>query len=122
LRVVRRVPARRRRLLGADEISQPASKPLQQGQAMSQIIGKFSATSYAFQATAPAQNWIGGEWQDASTQETLDILNPRHGRAMSQVPMSGAQDVDRAVKAATAAQETWRQWPMRERAHVLYRL
>lgn len=89
---------------------------------MSHIIGKFSADSYAFQATAPAQNWIGGEWQDAASGETLDVLNPRYGRAMSQVPLSGIEDVERAVQAASAAFESWREWPMRERAQVLYRL
>jgi malonate-semialdehyde dehydrogenase (acetylating) / methylmalonate-semialdehyde dehydrogenase len=69
---------------------------------MSQIIGKFSADSYAFQATAPAQNWIGGEWQDAASGETLEVLNPRYGRAMSQVHLSGVEDVERAVEAACA--------------------
>ncbi|HLT38396.1 MAG TPA: CoA-acylating methylmalonate-semialdehyde dehydrogenase, partial [Enhygromyxa sp.] len=89
---------------------------------MSQIIGKFSARDYGFSATAPAQNWIGGAWQDASTGETLEVLNPRHGKAMSRVPMSAYADVDRAVAAATEAFEEWRQWPMRERAQVMYRL
>jgi malonate-semialdehyde dehydrogenase (acetylating)/methylmalonate-semialdehyde dehydrogenase len=89
---------------------------------MSQIIGKFPARDYAFAATAPAQNWIGGSWQDASTGETLEVLNPRYGQAMSRVPMSGAADVDKAVAAASEAFREWRQWPMRERAHVLYRL
>jgi malonate-semialdehyde dehydrogenase (acetylating)/methylmalonate-semialdehyde dehydrogenase len=89
---------------------------------MSQIIGKFPARDYAFAATAPAQNWIGGTWQNAASGETLEVVNPRHGRAMSRVPMSGAEDVDKAVAAATAAFQDWRQWPMRERAHVFYRL
>ncbi len=89
---------------------------------MSQILGKFPASTYALQTTAPAQNWIGGEWLDASSGETLEVLNPRHGQAMSRVAMSGGEDVDRAVAAANAAFADWRQWPMRERAHVLYRL
>ncbi|PRP97636.1 Methylmalonate-semialdehyde dehydrogenase [Enhygromyxa salina] len=89
---------------------------------MSQILGTFSATNYAFTATAPAQNWIGGEWAKASSGASIDVLNPRHGKAMSAAPMSAAQDVDRAVTAAAAALPEWKQWPMRERAQVLYRL
>ena len=89
---------------------------------MSQIIGKFPARDYAFAPTAAAQNWIGGAWQPASSGETLEVLNPRHGKAMSRVPMSSYDDVDKAVKAATAAFQDWRQWPIRERAQVFYKL
>lgn len=89
---------------------------------MSQIIGKFSARDYAFATTAPAQNWIGGAWQDSQSGDTLEVLNPRHGKAMSRVPMSSYDDVDKAVQAASEAFKEWRQWPMRERAHVLYKL
>lgn len=89
---------------------------------MSEILGKFTPNSYAFAATAKVQNWIGGEWHDASSGESLDVVNPRHGQAMSRTPMSAAADVDRAVAAAAAASSEWKQWPMRERAQVLYRL
>ncbi|MFO7564808.1 MAG: CoA-acylating methylmalonate-semialdehyde dehydrogenase [Enhygromyxa sp.] len=89
---------------------------------MSQIIGKFPARDYAFAATAAAQNWIGGAWRDASTGEALEVQNPRHGRAMSRVPMSAYEDVDQAVQAASAAFEEWRRWPIRERSQVMYRL
>ena len=89
---------------------------------MSEILGKFKADSTAFLSVAPAQNWIGGEWQDARSGAGQDVINPRHGQAMSRVPMSGAADVDAAVQAATAAFAEWRRWPMRERAQVFYRL
>ncbi|NVB42072.1 CoA-acylating methylmalonate-semialdehyde dehydrogenase [Pseudenhygromyxa sp. WMMC2535] len=89
---------------------------------MSEILGKFQADSYAFLAVAPAQNWIGGEWREASTGERAEVINPRYGRAMSSTPMSAAADVDAAVSAAAAAWVEWRAWPMRERAHVFYRL
>ena len=89
---------------------------------MSQILGKFSADSYAFTAVSPARNWIGGEWRDAGAGDSLDVLNPRHGKAMSATPMSAAGDVAAAVAAAKAAGPEWRSWPMRERALVFYRL
>jgi malonate-semialdehyde dehydrogenase (acetylating)/methylmalonate-semialdehyde dehydrogenase len=89
---------------------------------MSQLFGKFTADTYAFANVPPVKNWIGGEWQTASTGATLEVLNPRHARVMSSTPMSGAEDVARAVEAAKAAFPSWKQWPMRERAHVFYRL
>ncbi len=81
---------------------------------------KFTATSYDFTDYAPARNFIGGQWRDPSGATTLDVLNPRWGKAMSTVRMSTADDVDAAVKAAQAVQKEWNAWPIRERAHVFY--
>lgn len=89
---------------------------------MSQLHGKFTADSYSFANVPPALNWIGGEWSAAASGETLDVLNPRHGQVMSTVPMSGAAEVDKAVAAGKAAFAEWKQWPMRERGHVFYKL
>jgi acyl-CoA reductase-like NAD-dependent aldehyde dehydrogenase len=51
------------------------------------------------------QQSIGGAWVDAAPGETLDNENPAHGQVIARVPENGAEDVDRAVKAAaTAAQ------------------
>lgn len=83
----------------------------------------FSATSYDFSTYLPARNLIGGEWSDpAAAGPRLDVINPRYGRAMSTVAMSGAADVEAAVNAGTKAFADWRDWPLRERAQVLYRL
>lgn len=88
---------------------------------MTQILGPFPARSYEFATVAPAQNWVGGEWTDASG-EVLDVVNPRHGRPMATVRLSNRADVDAAVAAAKRAHADWKRWPMRERAAVLYRL
>ncbi len=85
-------------------------------------IPRFEARSYDFTPYAPALNWIGGEWVESSTGQTLPVENPRHGEVMSTVTISGAADVDAAVQAAKAAQPAWADLPMRERAQVLYRL
>jgi len=85
------------------------------------MIPKFKASSYELTPFIDARNWIGGEWVDPSGSETLPVLNPRHGEAMAQVRMSTAADVDAAVKAARSAFEDWQHWPLRERAHVMYR-
>lgn len=86
------------------------------------MVPAFPARSYAFCEYGPARNWIGGAWRDALGGETLAVENPRHGREMGTVAMSGAEDVALAVEAAAAAQKSWRTVPMRERADVFYRL
>ena len=80
----------------------------------------FPATSLAFTEHVPARNFIGGQWVEPSGTEVRPITNPRHGRAISSVRFSTAADVDTAVKAARAAFASWREWPIRERAQILY--
>lgn len=82
----------------------------------------FPARSYDFVEYVPALNWIGGRFVEASTGQSMPVSNPRHGRAMSRVVLSGAADVDAAVRAAVPAQLAWRRVPMKERAEVMYRL
>ena len=87
------------------------------------MIPQFAARSNAFTPFVPARNYIGGEWVDTvEPHGTLDIHNPRHGRVMSTVTLGGKADVDAAVQAGLAAFADWRQWPVRERAQVLYRV
>ncbi len=82
----------------------------------------FPARSYEFTEQGDALNWIGGEFRAAIGGETLAVENPRHGRVMGRVAMSGPADVDAAVKAGLAAQKAWKTVPVRERAEVFYRL
>ena len=60
------------------------------------MVPSFSAEDYGFAEYVPARNFIGGSWRDPSGSETLEVVNPRHGRAMSQVGLSTAEDVDAA--------------------------
>ncbi len=86
-------------------------------------IANFATTSYDFTPYVAARNWIGGEWQDARDNHgSLDVINPRHGKAMSTVVMSGAADVDAAVAAAKVNLKAWQERPVRERAAVFYKL
>ena len=85
-------------------------------------LPRFAATSYDFTEYVPARNWIGGAWREATgTPTSQPVPNPRWGRAMSSVQLSGAADVDDAVRAARAAFPAWRDLPIRDRAQVLYR-
>jgi malonate-semialdehyde dehydrogenase (acetylating)/methylmalonate-semialdehyde dehydrogenase len=85
------------------------------------MIPKFEATSTAYTPYITARNYIGGEWRGTQSGiAPLPILNPRHGKSMADCIMSNADDVDAAVQAATAAYASWSQWPIRERAHIMY--
>lgn len=86
-------------------------------------VGRFGAASDAFTPWHDARHWIGGAWRDpTSVRSALEVVNPRHGKAMARVHLGGADDVDAAVQTAAAAQRSWGEWPIRDRAHVLYRL
>lgn len=78
--------------------------------------------SYDFQTIPPILNWLGGEHRRADTGETLDVINPRYGKTMTTVVMSGAADVKAAIAAGKAAFPAWKETPIKERAQVMYRL
>ncbi len=87
------------------------------------MIPAFRAVSYEFTTFVPARNFIAGEWRDPLTSKaTLPVMNPRFGKAISQVAMSAADDVDAAVVAGSAAFKEWRKWSVRDRAQVFHKL
>lgn len=53
------------------------------------------------------RNVINGELVDAASGETYDVIDPTSGEVYATAPMSGAEDVDRAYRAAEKAFETW---------------
>ena len=63
---------------------------------------------------------IGGEQVDAADGQTFDVTNPATGEVMAKAPLGGAEDVDRAVKAAQAAFEgPWSTWSASKRGRTL---
>jgi betaine-aldehyde dehydrogenase/aminobutyraldehyde dehydrogenase len=65
---------------------------------------------------------VGGELVASVEGATRDVVNPADDAVIAVVPEGSAADVDRAVQAAVAAQETWRfSTPMR-RAEALLAL
>jgi len=63
---------------------------------------------------------IGGEWVDSADGRTFDVETPaKRGSVIAQVPRAGAEDVDRAVKAAAAAFPLWRSVAPRDRGRIL---
>ena len=83
---------------------------------------KFTGTNYDFTSFPVVQNWIGGQWVEGTGSETFEVINPRHGRAMSSFRSSTAADVADAVKAAYVNLAEWQSRPIRERATVFYNL
>ena len=53
------------------------------------------------------KQFIGGEFVDSSSGETMEVLNPATGEVIAEVPRGSAEDVDRAVDAAEKAWEEW---------------
>jgi betaine-aldehyde dehydrogenase len=73
-------------------------------------------------ATRTYQLHINGRSVDSSSGKMFDVLDPSTEEVIAQVPDSGPEDVDRAVKAAREAFETWSQTTAQERGRVLFRL
>ena len=69
----------------------------------------------------PVKNYINGQFVDASSLRTLDVISPIDGTLLSKVPMSTTKDLDDAVKAAKAAFPAWSKTPIKERVQVFFR-
>jgi 1-pyrroline dehydrogenase len=65
---------------------------------------------------------VGGDWADAASGETMEIVNPATGEAIADVPSCGAEDVDRAVAAAKKVLPDWLEKTPKERSELLHRL
>jgi betaine-aldehyde dehydrogenase len=68
------------------------------------------------------QQFIGGEWVDSASGETLAVENPANGDTIANVQASGTEDVDRAAKAAAKAFETWQNTTPQDRSLLLLKL
>src|SRR5438874_796977 len=68
------------------------------------------------------KNLVGGEWLDASSGETMEVLNPATGETIAEVPAATADDVDRAVQAAKKALPEWLETTPGERSELLLKL
>jgi aldehyde dehydrogenase (NAD+) len=69
--------------------------------------------------------FIDGQWIDAVSGETFDTLNPADGSVLTAVARGGAEDVDKAVRAARQAFEPgspWRRFTPAERQRLLFKI
>jgi acyl-CoA reductase-like NAD-dependent aldehyde dehydrogenase len=68
------------------------------------------------------KNFVGGEWVESTTGETMEVLNPATGEAIAEVPRCGEEDVERAVAAAAKAWEEWSTKTPKDRSELLLAL
>ncbi len=68
------------------------------------------------------KNFIGGEFSDPATGEMEDVVNPANGEVIARSPLSGSEDVNKAVAAARKAFESWQNTTPSERQDLLLKL
>lgn len=66
-------------------------------------------------------NFINGQWQEATSLARFSVHNPANGELLAEVADGGVNDVQRAIAAAQAAQASWQQQPAKHRAELLRR-
>jgi aldehyde dehydrogenase (NAD+) len=66
--------------------------------------------------------YINGAWVDPVAPKALDVINPATETVAGRISMGSAADVDKAVKAARAAFETWSQSSAEERIALFEKL
>jgi len=64
-------------------------------------------------------NYVDGEFADPASGDWLDNVEPATGKVYSRVADSGAEDVERAVEAASHAFPSWSATPVGQRARLL---
>ncbi|NOZ08322.1 MAG: CoA-acylating methylmalonate-semialdehyde dehydrogenase [FCB group bacterium] len=65
-------------------------------------------------------NFIAGD-ESLPKGRTLEVVNPSTGQLLTRVPLSGAEELERAVAAAKQAQPAWQALTLKERVQVFFR-
>src|ERR671933_32856 len=84
-----------------------------------QLTGKHKRGGLAMEVL---KNFVGGSPVAAEVEDELEVPDPATGELLGLVPLSGAADVDRAVRSAAGAFEEWREEPVTRRARQMFRL
>ncbi len=63
--------------------------------------------------------FIGGEFVDSASNESIPVTNPATQAVLGEVPFATGAEIDRAVASAQAAFQTWRETPIPERARLM---
>ncbi|MBK7885309.1 MAG: CoA-acylating methylmalonate-semialdehyde dehydrogenase [Chitinophagaceae bacterium] len=70
---------------------------------------------------SPTQNYINGQFINASVSKTMEVISPLDGTLLSTVPMSSSKDLNDAVAAAKKAFPGWSKTPIKERVQVFFK-
>lgn len=67
--------------------------------------------------------FINGKWEDAASGKTFPTINPATTEVIAQIAEGGAEDIDRAVKAARAALDgPWGKMSASERGRIIWKM
>jgi len=72
--------------------------------------------------TSEVRNFVGGNWQSASSEPGLELTNPATGEPLGRSPSGSAAEVDAAVQVAQTAFPAWRATPPGDRVQFLFKL
>lgn len=80
--------------------------------------------SVVAQSLKPGQLLIGGKREDAASGKTIPVMNPATGETLTTVPDAGAEDMDRAVRAARQTFDSglWRNMNVSAREKIIWRI
>ncbi len=65
--------------------------------------------------------WLAGQWVGADSGKVLAVTNPANGAVISEVPLMGRAETERAIMAAEAAQKLWKALTAQARSVILKR-
>ena len=65
-------------------------------------------------------SFINGEWLSIKKDRCTNVYNPAKGEIISQTPMCGNKELDKAVEAAEKAFVSWSSLPSNNRAQILF--
>ena len=66
--------------------------------------------------------FIDGKWQDSSSKETYEVLNPANEEVIGRASKANSEDVQKAIKSAKSGLQIWKNTPPWERAKVLRKI
>ena len=86
-------------------------------------LPRAAAPAPALLSGRPGRLLIGGRWTDAASGRTFPSVNPSTGEVIAELAEGGAEDADRAVRAARAALDgPWGRMKPRDRQALLWKL
>ena len=66
--------------------------------------------------------FIDGKWQNSSSSENYDVINPANEEVLGLVPKAQKEDVDKALKSAQRGLEIWRNTSPWERSKIIRKI
>ena len=86
------------------------------------MASKQEQPSEAIVVPDSVENYVGGEWTAASSDDGHGIIDPATGEELAHVTFSNEDDIDQTVQTASESFEEWRQTPAVERSQYLFDL